>query len=180
MGHPDPFSFGGDLQDSSETSSAGYHHQQPGHTDQQDISSQDSNSDDSISDMQQSVGEPMFSSQGSLTSAAPSQMSINSAAFLPTWRRATAWQREVQEERQSRVAEDPCFGKPSNFFEYDVDPDTDQIILQAEQLTFIAIHYSDQYSNPQSIIDWLHFKALQKENQLRQIRNVKLMKRKPT
>ena len=61
--------------------------------------------------------------------------------------------------------EDPCKGKPTEFFIYDLDPNRNVCICTEEQMKFIAIHYPEHYSAPIDILMWLYDMAEWREAQ---------------
>ncbi len=52
--------------------------------------------------------------------------------------------------------EDPCKGKPKEFFIYDLDQVTNTCIYSFEQLTFVSIHYPEYYHTAIDILMWLY------------------------
>lgn len=48
-----------------------------------------------------------------------------------------------------------------------MDPNTGVCICAAEQLTFVAIHYSEYYNTPVDILGWLYDMAEYREEQER-------------
>lgn len=52
--------------------------------------------------------------------------------------------------------EDPCKGKPKEFFIYEHDPENNVCFCSFEQMTFVSIHYPDHYSAPIDILMWLY------------------------
>lgn len=59
--------------------------------------------------------------------------------------------------------EDPCYGKPKEFFIYEFDQASNTCICLPDQLTFIAINYVEHYNAPIEILIWLYDMAEYKE-----------------
>jgi hypothetical protein len=61
--------------------------------------------------------------------------------------------------------EDPCDGKPKEFFIYSLDPSTGVCICTPDQLKFVAIHYTEYYFTPIDILGWLYDMAVYRDEQ---------------
>lgn len=68
------------------------------------------------------------------------------------------------EKKKDENADDPCHGKPKEFFIYSYDARTNVCMFSAEQSTFVACHYPDHYSSPANILDWLYEMAQYRDN----------------
>lgn len=59
-------------------------------------------------------------------------------------------------EAPKKEPEDPCYGKPKEFFIYDFNQQTNTCFCLPEQLTFVATYYTDHYFAPIDILMWLY------------------------
>jgi hypothetical protein len=61
-----------------------------------------------------------------------------------------------EEKKKDESSDDPCQGKPMEFFIYEYDARTNTCMYSAQQLTFVASHYPEYYSSPYNILKWLY------------------------
>lgn len=69
---------------------------------------------------------------------------------------------------EKKEPEDPCHGKPKEFFIYEINPVRNVCICLPEQLEFIACHYSEHYFNPIDILMWLYDMGSYREDEIEQ------------
>lgn len=114
----------------------------------------------------------------------------SSASFVPKKKQAAATGGEypvlgtdqsaaTQKKEVKKEPEDPCYGKPKEFFIYEFDPASNICICLPEQLTFIAIHYPEHYKSPVDILMWLYDMAVYKESVEEQKRIDEMYKKQP-
>jgi len=57
---------------------------------------------------------------------------------------------------EKKEPEDPCYGKPKEFFIYTLNPHTKRCQCTVEQMEFVACNYFEHYSAPIDILMWLY------------------------
>lgn len=60
------------------------------------------------------------------------------------------------EKKKDENADDPCHGKPKEFFLFEYDKKWNVCVFKAEQLTFVAAYYNAHYESPVDILMWLY------------------------
>jgi hypothetical protein len=120
--------------------------------------------DSSVFNMGSSSFVPKSKQTAATTQSAPA-----TTTDFPTLGDASASQKKKGGKqvavKEEPVIEDPSFGKPKEFFIYEFDQSNNVCICNAEQLTFIAIHYSEHYFSPIDILIWLYDVAEYKESE---------------
>ena len=104
-----------------------------------------------------------------------------SSAFVPKSKQAAAPSndfptlggdvgKQQPKKLEKKEPEDPCHGKPKEFFIYEMNPVRNVCICLPEHMEFIAIHYSEHYFNPIDILMWLYDMAEYRDDVIEQKR----------
>ena len=72
---------------------------------------------------------------------------------------------ESQTKLKGEKPVDPCFGKPKEFFVYEMDLKRNVCICTADQMEFIALNYKEHYYEPIEKLKWLQNQAIKRDNQ---------------